>query len=74
MDLSTGKHIHQTREWILRNSPIPVGTVLGLILVLYQGSRLWRTGVWEVVRDRGVVWGRGGRRIVGAVLRDSGGQ
>jgi phosphomethylpyrimidine synthase len=27
MDLSTGKHIHETREWILRNSPIPVGTV-----------------------------------------------
>lgn len=27
MDLSTGKHIRQTREWILRNSPIPVGTV-----------------------------------------------
>lgn len=27
MDLSTGKHIHQTREWIMRNSPIPVGTV-----------------------------------------------
>ena len=25
MDLSTGKHIHQTREWIVRNSPIPVG-------------------------------------------------
>lgn len=27
MDLSTGKHIHETREWIIRNSPIPVGTV-----------------------------------------------
>lgn len=27
MDLSTGKHIHQTREWILRNSPVPIGTV-----------------------------------------------
>ncbi len=27
MDLSTGKHIHETREWILRNSPVPVGTV-----------------------------------------------
>ena len=27
MDLSTGKHIHETREWIMRNSPIPVGTV-----------------------------------------------
>ena len=27
MDLSTGKNIHETREWIIRNSPIPVGTV-----------------------------------------------
>jgi len=27
MDLSTGKRIHETREWILRNSPVPVGTV-----------------------------------------------
>jgi phosphomethylpyrimidine synthase len=27
MDLSTGKHIHETRQWILRNAPVPVGTV-----------------------------------------------
>ena len=27
MDLSTGKNIHETREWIMRNSPVPVGTV-----------------------------------------------
>jgi phosphomethylpyrimidine synthase len=27
MDLSTGKNIHETREWILRNSPVPIGTV-----------------------------------------------
>ena len=27
MDLSTGKSIHETREWILRNSPVPIGTV-----------------------------------------------
>jgi len=27
MDLSTGAQIHETREWILRNSPVPVGTV-----------------------------------------------
>jgi phosphomethylpyrimidine synthase len=27
MDLSTGKHIHETREWVLRNSPVPIGTV-----------------------------------------------
>jgi len=27
MDLSTGKHIYETREWIIRNSPVPIGTV-----------------------------------------------
>jgi len=27
MDLSTGKNIHATREWIIRNSPVPIGTV-----------------------------------------------
>ena len=27
MDLSTGRNIHETREWMLRNSPVPVGTV-----------------------------------------------
>jgi phosphomethylpyrimidine synthase len=27
MDLSTGKHIHETREWVIRNSPVPIGTV-----------------------------------------------
>ena len=27
MDLSTGKNVHETREWILRNSPVPIGTV-----------------------------------------------
>jgi phosphomethylpyrimidine synthase len=27
MDLSTGKNIHETREWIIRNSPVPIGTV-----------------------------------------------
>ena len=27
MDLSTGRNIHETREWILRNSPVPIGTV-----------------------------------------------
>lgn len=27
MDLSTGNHIHETREWLIRNSPVPIGTV-----------------------------------------------
>ena len=50
MDLSTGKNIHQTREWILRNSPVPIGTV-----PLYQA--LEKVGgaaeelSWEVYRD-----------------------
>ena len=50
MDLSTGKHIHETREWILRNSPVPIGTV-----PIYQA--LDKTGgvaedlTWEMFRD-----------------------
>ena len=50
MDLSTGRHIHTTREWILRNSPVPIGTV-----PLYQA--LEKVGgkaedlTWELVRD-----------------------
>jgi phosphomethylpyrimidine synthase len=50
MDLSTGKHIHETREWILRNSPVPIGTV-----PLYQalekvGGRAEELS-WELMRD-----------------------
>ncbi len=50
MDLSTGKDIHTTREWVLRNSPVPVGTV-----PLYQalekvGGRAEELS-WEVFRD-----------------------
>ena len=50
MDLSTGKQIHETREWILRNSPVPIGTV-----PIYQA--LEKVGgrpedlTWEVYRD-----------------------
>ncbi|PPD54211.1 MAG: phosphomethylpyrimidine synthase ThiC, partial [Methylomonas sp.] len=50
MDLSTGKHIHETREWILRNSPVPIGTV-----PIYQA--LEKVGgkaeelTWEIFRD-----------------------
>ncbi|MCI0452849.1 MAG: phosphomethylpyrimidine synthase ThiC [Candidatus Latescibacteria bacterium] len=50
MDLSTGKNIHETREWILRNSPVPIGTV-----PIYQA--LQKVGgkpedlSWEVFRD-----------------------
>jgi phosphomethylpyrimidine synthase len=50
MDLSTGKNIHRTREWILRNSPVPIGTV-----PIYQA--LEKVGgkaeelTWEIFRD-----------------------
>ncbi|WP_053214726.1 phosphomethylpyrimidine synthase ThiC [Pseudomonas sp. Q12-87] len=50
MDLSTGKHIHETREWIIRNSPVPIGTV-----PIYQA--LEKVGgaaedlTWELFRD-----------------------
>jgi phosphomethylpyrimidine synthase len=50
MDLSTGKNIHETREWILRNSPVPIGTV-----PIYQA--LEKVGgnaeelSWELMRD-----------------------
>jgi phosphomethylpyrimidine synthase len=50
MDLSTGRHIHQTREWILRNSPVPIGTV-----PIYQTLEKVRGDVeklsWELYRD-----------------------
>ena len=50
MDLSTGKHIHQTREWILRNSPIPVGTV-PIYQALEKVNGIAEDLTWEVFRD-----------------------
>ncbi|MBS7458503.1 phosphomethylpyrimidine synthase ThiC [Coralloluteibacterium stylophorae] len=50
MDLSTGKHIHETREWIVRNSPAPIGTVpiyQALEKVNGQAEEL----SWEIFRD-----------------------
>lgn len=50
MDLSTGKHIHQTREWIIRNCPVPMGTV-----PMYQALEKVNGNVyeltWEMYRD-----------------------
>ncbi|WP_067846330.1 phosphomethylpyrimidine synthase ThiC [Alicyclobacillus mali (ex Roth et al. 2021)] len=50
MDLSTGRHIHETREWILRNSPVPIGTV-----PIYQALEKVGGSIpdlsWEVYRD-----------------------
>src|SRR5690625_5043526 len=50
MDLSTGKDIHETREWILRNSPVPVGTVpIYQALEKVDGDPAKLT--WEIYRD-----------------------
>lgn len=50
MDLSTGKHIHQTREWILRNSPIPVGTV-PIYQALEKVDGIAEDLTWEAFRE-----------------------
>jgi phosphomethylpyrimidine synthase len=50
MDLSTGKRIHETREWILRNSPVPIGTVpIYQALEKVKGDPAKLT--WEIYRD-----------------------
>ncbi|HTS52620.1 MAG TPA: phosphomethylpyrimidine synthase ThiC [Burkholderiales bacterium] len=50
MDLSTGKHIHETREWIIRNSPVPIGTVpIYQALEKVDGKAEGLT--WEIFRD-----------------------
>ncbi|CAM9443397.1 unnamed protein product [Chrysoparadoxa australica] len=50
MDLSTGMHIHQTREWIMRNSPIPVGTV-PIYQALEKVDGIAEDLTWEVFRE-----------------------
>jgi len=50
MDLSTGKHIHQTREWIMRNSPIPVGTV-PIYQALEKVNGIAEDLTWEAFRE-----------------------
>ena len=50
MDLSTGKDIHETREWILRNSPVPIGTVPIYQALEKVGGRPEEL-TWEVYRD-----------------------
>ncbi|MEN5425055.1 phosphomethylpyrimidine synthase ThiC [Stenotrophomonas pennii] len=50
MDLSTGKHIHETREWIIRNSPVPIGTVPIYQALEKVGGRAEDLS-WEVFRD-----------------------
>jgi phosphomethylpyrimidine synthase len=50
MDLSTGKHIHETREWIVRNSPVPIGTVPIYQALEKVGGRAEEL-TWEIFRD-----------------------
>ncbi|BCJ87142.1 phosphomethylpyrimidine synthase ThiC [Effusibacillus dendaii] len=50
MDLSTGKNIHTTREWIIRNSPVPVGTV-PIYQALEKVNGVVEDLSWEVYRD-----------------------
>ncbi len=50
MDLSTGKYIHETREWIIRNSPVPVGTVPIYQALEKVGGRAEEL-TWEIFRD-----------------------
>ena len=50
MDLSTGKHIHETREWILRNSPVPIGTV-PIYQALEKIGGVAEDLTWEIYRD-----------------------
>jgi phosphomethylpyrimidine synthase len=50
MDLSTGKNIHETREWILRNSPVPIGTV-PIYQALEKVGGVPEELTWELYRD-----------------------
>lgn len=50
MDLSTGKNIHTTREWIIRNAPVPVGTV-PIYQALEKVNGIAEDLTWEVYRD-----------------------
>jgi phosphomethylpyrimidine synthase len=50
MDLSTGKNIHETREWIIRNSPVPIGTV-PIYQALEKVDGKAEELTWEVYRD-----------------------
>src|ERR1700674_608348 len=50
MDLSTGRHIHETREWIIRNSPVPIGTV-PIYQALEKVDGKAEDLTWEIFRD-----------------------
>jgi phosphomethylpyrimidine synthase len=50
MDLSTGRHIHETREWIIRNAPVPIGTV-PIYQALEKVDGKAEELTWEIFRD-----------------------
>ena len=50
MDLSTGKNIHETREWIIRNSPVPIGTV-PIYQSLQKVGGIVENLTWEIFKD-----------------------
>jgi len=50
MDLSTGKHIHETREWVIRNCPVPIGTV-PIYQALEKVNGKAEDLTWEIFRD-----------------------
>ncbi len=50
MDLSTGKHIHTTRDWIVRNSPVPIGTV-PIYQALEKVNGIAENLTWEIFKD-----------------------
>lgn len=50
MDLSTGEHIHETREWMIRNAPVPVGTV-PIYQALEKVGGIAEDLTWEIFRD-----------------------
>jgi phosphomethylpyrimidine synthase len=50
MDLSTGKQIHETREWIIRNSPVPIGTV-PIYQALEKAGGVAEELTWEIYRE-----------------------
>ncbi|MCN4144995.1 MAG: phosphomethylpyrimidine synthase ThiC [Thiohalomonas sp.] len=50
MDLSTGKNIHETREWIIRNSPVPIGTV-PIYQALEKVNGKSEDLIWEIFKD-----------------------
>jgi phosphomethylpyrimidine synthase len=70
MDLSTGKNIHETREWILRNSPVPIGTV-PIYQALEKVNGKAEDLTWEIYRDTLIEFHHPCRRAV-ALRADDG--